>query len=263
MKDKEFVEETLDFSKKLNLDLLKESHVFEQVSSTNKKAKELAKKNVPDGTIIISKTQDNGRGRFNRVWISPEGGVYFSIILKPKNKDEKLTLLPLVAALSVYNTIYSLCDLDVKIKWPNDVIINGKKISGILIESESKNNSLDFVVIGIGFNLNVDVDIFPEEYNATSLSYEIGINLDYYDFLKKLLFTLDKYYSLFINEDYDTILNEWRKNSDTIGKNVVINLKDKKISGRAVDIDENGFLIILDEYGNKTKITSGDCFYIK
>lgn len=263
MKDKTYIEETQDFSKTLDIDIVDKFVAFDEISSTNLKAKELAQKNAKHGTIVISQIQKKGRGRFDRVWESPEGGLYFSIVLKPECKPDKATLLPLIGALSVCKTITSFSDLYVKIKWPNDVLINGKKASGILLESESDRNGLKYVILGIGINLNTDLSHLSEELHSvsTSISYEIGIKLNYYDFLKKLLVNLDKYYTLFDENKYDAIIKEWKENSDTLGRKVTIDTSTEKITGTAYDIDESGFLIIKTDDGNIKKITSGNCIY--
>ena len=263
MKEENFVEKTLNFSKNLDVDLIKDFVVFDDISSTNLKAKELAQEGKTEGTVVISKTQNKGRGRFDRVWESPEGGLYLSIILRPRCQPDKITLLPLLAALSVCKTITSVCDLYVKIKWPNDVLINGKKVCGILLESESNKDGLDYVVLGFGINLNVEVDALPNGFNATSISREIGIKLDYYVFLKKLLLNLSEIYTFFIEKKYAILLKEWKVNSDTIGKQVCIDTPSGKINGKAVDIDQSGFLVVVTDSGEHKKITSGDCFYIK
>lgn len=263
MNEENYIEETKNFAKKLDINLASKFVVFNKISSTNIKAKELAQKNAKHGTIVISKVQKKGRGRFDRLWQSPEGGLYFSIILKPQCEPNRATLLPLIGALSVCNTIRSISDLYVKIKWPNDILINGKKISGILLESESDKGRLKYVIIGIGINLNTDLSNLSEELHlaSTSISYEIGIKLNYYDFLKKLLTNLDKYYTMFDKNKYDAIIKEWKNNSNTLGQKVTIDASSEKITGTAFDIDESGFLIIKTEEGDIKKITSGDCIY--
>lgn len=261
MNENNFIEQTRDFSKHLYIELVKQFFVFEEIPSTNAKAKDLARAGKVEGTIVLSQIQKKGRGRFDRVWESPEGGLYFSILLRPKCKPEKATLLPLLAALSVCKTITSICDLNVTIKWPNDVQINGKKVSGILLESEANNKGLDYVVLGIGINLNTDIDLLPEEVNATSIANEIGIKLDYYVFLKKVLLNLDKYYTLFNEKKYESILQEWKKHSDTIGRKIRIELSNENIDGTASDVDESGFLIVKTDAGDIKKITSGNCLY--
>jgi len=264
MREITFVEKISDFSKTLDIDIVSRFVAFEEISSTNFKAKELALKNEEHGTIVISQVQKKGRGRFERTWESPEGGLYFSIILKPKIETLKATLLPLIGALSVCNTISSIADLYVKIKWPNDVLINGKKVCGILLESESEKNNLKYVILGIGINLNTDMSILSPDIKliSTSISNEIGIKLNYFDFLNKLLINLDKYYKMFVEEKFESIIKEWKNNSDTIGKKVVIDTSTEKISGTAIDVDESGFLIVKTDVGEIKKITSGDCIYL-
>ncbi len=265
MKYEKFLERTQDLSKKLDLRIVKKIIVFDEISSTNEKAKKLALEDEDEGTIIISKTQKKGRGRFNRKWESPDGGLYLSIILKPDITPDKTTILPLMTALAVSKAITSCYKLQTKIKWPNDVRINGKKVAGILLESEHAGNQLKYVVLGIGINLNNKPDSFPSELknSTTSLSFELTSKVDYYKFLENLLIILDKYYSMFLNGAFNMILNEWRINSDTLDKKVIIETSSDKIKGKAIDIDQSGFLIVATESGETKKITSGDCIYFK
>ena len=260
-----YVENTTGFCKNLNIDLVKNVFIFNQISSTNIKAKDLAQHGEQEGTIVISRTQTKGRGRFDRKWESPRGGLYSSIILRPKIKPDKTTLLTMVGSLSVCKTINSLYGLSSTIKWPNDVMINRKKVAGILLEAELDNDKVDYVVLGIGLNLNTNLDLLPPElrYNSTSIFNELNQTVDHHSFLKHLFMTLNEHYSKFINQDINSILSEWKKQSDTIGRNVRILTSSEKIIGKAFDIDESGFLIITTNLGEQKKITSGDCFYIE
>lgn len=262
MNNKSFVEETNCFSKKLTNSFFKKIFVFDEIDSTNNKAKELALKNEPEGTLVLSKIQKKGRGRFDHIWRSPEGGLYLSIILRPTCKPEKTTLLTFLASLAVSETIkeYGLLPY---IKWPNDVIIKNKKVSGILIELEAKNKKVDFVIIGIGINLNTDVSVFSKNFISTSISAELGHDVDFYSFLQFLLKNFEKYYLLFFKERYNEIINFWKEKSDTIGKEVKIINFNSEITGRVVDVDESGFLIIKTSSGQIKKITSGDCVYLR
>ncbi len=265
MNSNTYVENTTDFCRKLNIDLVKNVFVFDELSSTNIKAKELARHGEQKGTIVISKVQTKGRGRFDRKWESPEGGLYFSIILRPQVEPDKTTLLTLIAAISICEVINSLYDISSTVKWPNDVRINGKKVAGILLESESNGNKLDFVILGIGVNLNIHINqLSPElKSTSTSISHEFNRFVDHYAFLKHLLLTLDKYYAVFLNHDINSILSEWKKHSDTLDKNVRIVTSSDEIVGKASDIDESGFLIVIADSGEHKKVTSGDCFYIE
>jgi BirA family biotin operon repressor/biotin-[acetyl-CoA-carboxylase] ligase len=144
-------------------------------------------------------------------------------------------------------------------------MINGKKVAGILLEVELDDNKIDFVVMGIGINLNTDLNLLPSElrHNSTSIFNELNQTVDYCAFLKHLFLRLDEDYSKFINQDINSILSEWKKHSNTIGKNVRISTSSEEIIGKASDIDESGFLIITTDSGEQKKIKSGDCFYIK
>jgi len=244
-------------------DFVKKAIMFDEVSSTNSKARELALKGEDEGTIVVAKKQNKGRGRFDRVWFSPEGGLYLSVILRPNIPPDKTTLFPLIAALAVSKTI-NYFGLSSKIKWPNDVRINNRKVAGILLESETDENQLKFLVLGIGVNLNIDIEQFPKELKeiSTSLSQELNKNVNYQDFLDKLTSFLAMYYKMFLNKDFDKILEEWRKLSDTIGRKVRIVTSSGEIIGKVTDVDESGFLIVITISGEHKKIMSGDCLYL-
>lgn len=262
MKDNAFIKKTLDFSKSLDIDLVKKVIVFDKTPSTNSKAKELAGKQ--EGTVVIARVQKKGKGRLDRVWESPEGGVYLSIILRPDCALDKTTLISLTAAITVSKTISSY-GASARVKWPNDVLIGRKKIAGILLESEVHENRVEYVVLGIGINLNTDLNLLSEEIRltSTSLSKEIGTSVDYHNFIKKLLLNLDEYYKLFLNKKYDYIIKEWKNQSDTIGRKVEIITPSEQIRGRVSNVDQSGFLIVIGESGERKKVVSGDCIYIE
>ncbi|MBN2066015.1 MAG: biotin--[acetyl-CoA-carboxylase] ligase [Candidatus Thermoplasmatota archaeon] len=261
MSETSFVEQTKTFFQELDVPMVQKPLVFDSLSSTNAKAKELAQQGAQEGTVILSRTQEQGRGRFDRTWTSPEGGIYFSIILRPTCKPEQATLLTFVGALAVWKTIDDFCDLAPSIKWPNDVRIRDKKVSGVLLESESDSAGMKYVVLGIGINLNMDIDVLSKSFHATSLSYELGINLDYYRFLKEVLTNLHSYYAHFTLGDHAWLLQEWKLHSDTFGKKVRVESSAKTIEGIASDVDESGFLLVTTKTGEVKKVTSGDCIY--
>ncbi len=262
MNEHTFKEKILVFSKSINIDLIKKFVVFDEISSTNIKAKELAQDDGAEGTVVIARMQKSGRGRFDRVWESPDGGLYLSIILKPDVSPDKTTLLPLVAALAVSTTIRKY-GLSAAIKWPNDVRVNKKKIAGILLESDVYKNQLRHVILGIGVNLNIDVNLFSKELKdaVTSLSHELHVTVDYHKFLEDMLSALDIYYTMFINGEFDCIIFEWKKRSDTIDRRVKIVTSSDEILGKAYDVDKSGFLLVITDSGEHKKIMSGDCLY--
>jgi BirA family biotin operon repressor/biotin-[acetyl-CoA-carboxylase] ligase len=264
MNSSHFVKKTLKFFNTINLDFIKKMYVYDNISSTNRKAKEFAQKGVEEGTIVIAKYQIKGRGRFDRVWESPEGGMYLSIILRPSCSPDKTTILPLLSSLVVSETI-NMYTLSSNIKWPNDVFVHEKKIAGILLESEVIKNKVQYVILGIGINLNTDIRRLSKEIKvrSTSVSEELGICIDYYLFLKHLLNNFNKYYKIFCKEDYTTIITNWKLLSDTIGKRITIKTINKQVTGKAIDIDQSGFLILKINHEKFKKITNGDCIYIE
>jgi BirA family biotin operon repressor/biotin-[acetyl-CoA-carboxylase] ligase len=262
MKETLFVKKTLEFSKNLHIDLVKKLFVFDEVDSTNRIAKELALANAEEGTIVISRTQHHGRGRFDRIWQSPEGGVYLSIILRPRKSTQKISLLPFVAALAITKTI-NLYGLNASIKWPNDTLVNGKKIAGILLESEIKEETIIYVVVGIGINLNIDIkDLSPDiQPKSTSIRHELGSPVDYHEFLRTFFIQFEKTYYLFVENLFERIIDEWKIHTDTLGKTIQVQTSTGTLQGIAFDIDPLGFLLLRTENGEIKKILSGDCLY--
>jgi BirA family transcriptional regulator, biotin operon repressor / biotin---[acetyl-CoA-carboxylase] ligase len=248
------------FSSQIPIGFVKKSIFFDELDSTNLKAKELAAHGEHEGTIVIAGRQNKGRGRFDRTWESPEGGLYLSIILRPKVVPEKVTLLPILSAVAVVKVVSSL-GLAGKIKWPNDVHCKGKKIAGILLESEIRNKHLDFVIVGIGLNANTQKFSSQLTSTATSIANELHHSVDEMSILKELVIQFDQYYTFFLEERYDVILQDWKNNSDTLGKKIQISTASEIICGDAIDIDSSGFLLVRLENGSIKKITSGDCGY--
>jgi len=182
---------------KLHTDFIgQEIYHFAEVTSTNDVAKELAIKGAKEGTIVIAETQSRGRGRRGRKWISPEGGIWFSIILRLKIDPEDIFRLTLMAAAVVAKVINDMFTLKAEVKWPNDVMIGGKKVCGVLTEMVTKGGIVDFVVVGVGINANIDVDSFSEPLRKflTSLKEELKEDIDRERLLRALLEELEKRY---------------------------------------------------------------------
>jgi BirA family biotin operon repressor/biotin-[acetyl-CoA-carboxylase] ligase len=262
MKETLFVKKTVEFSKNLHMDLVKKLFIFDEVDSTNRIAKELALAGAEEGTVVIARTQYHGRGRFDRIWQSPEGGVYLSIILRPRKSTQKISLLPFVAALAIARTI-NLYSLNSTIKWPNDALVNGKKIAGILLESEIKGHEVIYVVVGIGLNLNIDrKDLSPDiQPRSTSMFHELGAPVDYHEFLRTFFIQFEKAYFLFVENQFERIIDEWKNHTDTLGKTIRVHTSTGTLQGIAFDIDPLGFLLLRTENGEIKKILSGDCQY--
>jgi len=262
MKERAFVKKTRNFSKKLHIPVVKNLLVFDELDSTNSTAKDLAHYGAEEGTIVIARTQNQGRGRFDRIWQSPEGGIYLSFILRPRISAEKTSLLPFVAALALTKTIESY-GLHATIKWPNDVRVNGKKIAGILLESEVIGDTINYVVVGIGMNLNIEITHFSTDIQprSTSMIHELGNPVDYHEFLRAFFIQFWSFYKLFIEQQYDRIIDEWKNHTDTLGKTIRVQTATETLQGIASDIDQSGFLLLRTESGETKKIMSGDCLY--
>ncbi len=260
MNESAFVKKTTALLK--TLDFVKKPYVCDVVDSTNATARDLAETGSPEGTVVIAQTQLKGRGRFERSWESPEGGLYLSLILRPNIPPEKTSLLPLVTALAVAKTIRSY-RVFATIKWPNDVRVNGRKIAGILLESEGRGQRLEYVVVGIGINLSVDLEELSVETQkkSASLHHELHKIIDYHEFLRSFISDFEQSYKDFIRKRYSELIIEWKTLSDTIGKTVRVKTMTGDIEGTAVDIDPSGFLLLRTSTGETKKILSGDCLY--
>lgn len=233
---------------------------FRELTSTNDVAKELALRGVKEGTVILAETQIGGRGRLERKWISPEGGLWFSIVLRPTIPSKHAPKLTLMASVAVARTINKLSPVGAGIKWPNDVLINQKKVCGILTEAEFKGETLDFVVVGIGINANFDLNALPRYIRdySTTLRKESGEEIDRETLLCRLLEKTESYYALFKERKFGAILKEWRSLTNFLGSYVKIVSGEEKIEGMALNIDEDGALMLRLNDKTLRKVTAGD-----
>ncbi len=235
---------------------------FDSVTSTNEVLKELAHEGVEPGTVVVGTIQTEGRGRLERAWESPEGGLWLSVLLdaSPEIFENKFGLIPLMTGCAVASAI-STTGLEARVKWPNDVLIDGKKVCGILGEM-LKVREMQLAVVGIGLNVNNPVQ---EGYEfspvSTSMTEELGKNVNLEELEYVLLCELDSRNALLGAEKFDEILGEWRSLSDTLGRRVLITSLDEKIEGIVKDIDENGSLI-LDVEGREKTVLAGDCQHL-
>lgn len=241
---------------------------FEEIESTNDIAKRLASKSK-EGTVIIAEMQTKGKGRGNREWISPRGGVWMSVILKPKIPPSSLPILSIIFGLAVCKVIRSF-GLNAKIKWPNDVIIctassgREKKVAGVLAELDSYEGS-NFVIVGIGIDANVDLKDFPEDFrgNVTSLKRELGKEVEKQNLIQSILKEMDGVYNSFKSGSLSSLLQECKELSSIIGKSVKVHTETEIIKGDAIDIDKNGALIIKLEDGSCKKVIAGEVYGIR
>jgi BirA family biotin operon repressor/biotin-[acetyl-CoA-carboxylase] ligase len=237
----------------------KEIRYFDETGSTNDIAKELARKDASEGLLVLAETQTSGRGRLGRIWQSPPGGIWLSLMLRPKLTPQEAPKLTFVGAIAVATAIRNL-GLDAKIKWPNDVLVNSRKICGILTEMEAEMDVLHYVVVGIGINANFDRNNLPEDIQqtATTLKSELNSTISRNAFISQLLNEFEQSYLLFLEKGFPPILNEWKKLSCILGEAVHVYIGDKIIDGTAIDVDQSGALMLKLDNGSIEKIFSGD-----
>ncbi len=241
----------------------KNIHYFKETESTNILARDMAG-SVDEGTLVIAESQTGGRGRMGRKWISPEGGIWLSVVLKPRMQPLHAPRITLLAGVAVTKTIRSY-KLPAKIKWPNDVLINGKKVCGILTEIGAEMDSIQYVVVGVGIDANVDTETFPEDFrdSSTSLKNELGHDIDRVEFVQRLLSELEFLYLKFQKEGFLSIMEEWRSMSATIGEWVKITTQTRAIYGEAIGVDSEGALILETGEGKLEKIVAGNCEHLR
>ncbi|MDD5505202.1 MAG: biotin--[acetyl-CoA-carboxylase] ligase [Candidatus Omnitrophica bacterium] len=237
-------------------------HYFDYLSSTMDLAMQLGIQEAPHGTLVLAESQTKGRGRLGRNWFSPKyKGIYFSLILRPEIPPSASPVLTLLAAVSICEAIKKVVGLDAQIKWPNDIFICNKKVSGILTEMNAEVDKVNFVVIGIGLNVNNDKKSLIAQ--ATSLKEQAGQPVSRLLLLQELLRRIEKNYSLLEARGGQGIIDKWRIFSLTLGRRVKVYCQDKHIEGQAVDIDQDGALLIRKDSGLMQKVFSGDVMHCR
>jgi BirA family biotin operon repressor/biotin-[acetyl-CoA-carboxylase] ligase len=234
-------------------------HYFETLDSTNNYAKELAAREAPEGTLVIAETQTGGRGRLGREWNSPAGvGLYVSVVLRPLLPPMELPQITLTTAVAVVRAVRRVTMVAPGIKWPNDLLMHGKKLGGILTEMETESDRIRHVVIGLGLNIN-NPD-FPSELagTATSLAQELGGSFSRVDLLRAWLEEFEDLYESFLNQGFPQILEEWKRSAVTLGRMVTVRQGPREISGKAVDVAPDGALLLQTPGGEMVRVTSGE-----
>ena len=239
----------------------KEYFYYREIDSTNKRARTLATEGYPEGTVVVAEKQTDGRGRRGRNWYSPSNqGIYVSIILRPVFPLKQLSRVSLLTAVAVAEALEQELNLQPSIKWPNDILIDGKKIAGILSEAVTDMDSIEYIVIGIGLNINNPPQDFPADLRtpATSALAENDHPGSRIKVLRRLLLSLEKHYNLLQSGDFAHTLEIARRLSLVIGQEVRLEESNIFISGLAIDIDDSGFLLVQDQTGSIHTIMSGE-----
>ncbi|AGF54874.1 BirA family biotin operon repressor/biotin-[acetyl-CoA-carboxylase] ligase [Clostridium saccharoperbutylacetonicum] len=233
---------------------------FTEIDSTNIKAKELAQQNVETGSLIVAEKQTLGSGRFNREWVSPNGGLWFTLVLRPNISPMEAPKITQIAAASVYKTLKDL-NIDVNIKWPNDIHLNGKKLCGILAEMKCDMDSVHYLVLGIGMNININRDDFNDDTNsiATSLKIEFNKQFSRTEILSSFLNHFEKLYLRFVNHlDLSETISICRNNSNILGKQAKLITYNKEEIVTCVSLSDAGDLIVKDSQGNEKAVLTGE-----
>lgn len=235
-------------------------HCFETIDSTNNYAKKLALDGAEEGTIVLSDEQTGGRGRLGRTWVSPAGtSICMSMILRPPIYPNEAAKITEITAAAVANAISKVTKLQAGIKWPNDIIINSKKVCGILTEMSAELNNINYVIVGMGINANIDE--FPDDVKsvATSLKKTIGAEVSRKKLVINIVKEFEKLYYDFINTgDLNKAVEVCKKRSVILGKTIKVINKNETIIAKAIDINENGELVIKKNDGEIINIISGE-----
>jgi len=240
---------------------------YVRVTSTQDKAKKFAQKGLAEGTVVIAEIQTQGKGRLGRKWVSPKGGIWLSVILRPEITPMEVPKTTMIGSLAVAKAIAELFRLEVKLKWPNDVLIRHipgiefKKVCGVLTEAVSGIGRVNYVITGLGINVNNRIPPALRDA-AISLKEATGRNLSRQKLLRKVLEEFDKYYWDFKRQGMGPILKECKALSAVLDREVRIECADEIVEGKALDIDEYGALVVETEEGKK-RVVAGDVTIVK
>ncbi|UCF57322.1 MAG: biotin--[acetyl-CoA-carboxylase] ligase [Deltaproteobacteria bacterium] len=247
--------------KKLGPSLFAKNFVFHRsLHSTNTVAKELASQGAPEGTIVLAEEQRAGRGRMDRRWLS-QGylNLLFSILLRPPMPPDQVFVLTMILALATIKGVGEISGLKPMIKWPNDLYVHPKKLGGILTEFSAKGKGVEYVVLGLGLNVNWSPDDDEEISNpTTSILAETGLKVSRNDLLIGILKPFETYYRKVLAGEIEDFCKRWNEYSILIGNDVEIESGEETVRGKVLRIDRDGALIIKDDEGKEQKIVSGD-----
>ena len=241
----------------------KRVYYFEEIDSTQNFAEQIALDGKENGTIVIAEKQTAGKGRLDRKWTSPKGGIWFSLIIHPKFDVSTSTLVPIAGAVALAKAIKNTLNIDVSVKWPNDITLNGKKVAGMLVDASFQANNIDYLILGIGINFDIDAKKIEKRLSKSANFYGVNSLRKKDDstppkiLLREFLVQFEKILIQLNKGEKAKIVKEWTKKADKIGKRISINTSDGKISGVAQGIDNDGALKLKTSKGIK-KIFVGD-----
>lgn len=244
----------------------KKVHAFSLTDSTNTKAFELALHGAPEGTVFVAEGQRKGKGRLGRKWESPKGvNIYTSIVLRPRIIPSSASQMTLLAAVASARAIEKSTKILPDIKWPNDLLIRGRKVAGILMEIDSEADMVNFIVLGIGIDVNMDMDSLPDDVAkvATSLKNETGRAFERVPLIQELFRQLEKWYEIFKADGFGPIITEWERLSIMAGKHVRVSFLKETKEGVALGLDTDGALLLRLPTGKIERVVAGDVTMIR
>jgi BirA family transcriptional regulator, biotin operon repressor / biotin---[acetyl-CoA-carboxylase] ligase len=244
----------------------KKIHTFCAIDSTNSCARQLAEQGAQEGEIVIAESQTHGRGRLGRLWVSPPYlNLYFSVVLRPQLPPMHAPQITLMAAVALADTVGAFIPVAPVIKWPNDLLVGGKKLAGILAESSCDSERIEFVILGIGVNLNYPAALMPEiiRQRATSIVTLTQGNVNREAFVRRLIQDLDRCYGELEEAGFDALATRWETRFGLRGKKVRVEMTDRILIGKATGIDRDGALLLEDEWGARQRVVAGDVIPIE
>jgi len=235
--------------------------VFQETASTNDVVEKLARDGAPEGVAVFAEAQTKGRGRLGRKWVSPgRKGLWFSVLLRPALHPQEATQLTILSATALRRALHKAGGLAPRIKWPNDLLLNGRKVAGILTEMSAEPDRIRHITLGIGVNLNQTEGDFPAELRsvATSMRREAGRELARPEVAAAALAELDADYERLRTGRFAEVADEWEAHCDTVGREVTVQMGDRRVRGRAEALDDDGALLVRTEHGHLERIIGGD-----
>jgi BirA family biotin operon repressor/biotin-[acetyl-CoA-carboxylase] ligase len=237
-----------------------------QIASTNDRARELAHLGYGEGTLVVAESQQAGRGRLGRSWASPPGGgVYFSLILRPRALPSAAPGITLLAGVAACDAVRAVSGAEPRIKWPNDLLIGSRKVAGILTEMEADRGRIHHVVLGIGINANTRPAEFPPDLvdRATSLLTETSTPVCRAELLGRVILEIENRYDAFLRGQFQSVLEAWRSRSATLGREVRVEAGGRTVVGEAQDVDLDGALLVRGENGVVHRVSFGEVTHLR
>lgn len=241
-------------------------HYYNDIESTNDVAFSLGIAGTPEGAVVIADSQRKGKGRFQRLWYSPPAvNIYTSIILRPEIRLANASQIPIFAGVAVAEVVEQYCPGSIRLKWPNDILLDGKKLSGILSQLKTKGNKVDFIVLGIGINVNMKYEQLPEDIrdDAISLSMKTGAQVSRQELLFSVYENLEKWYKKLMLDGFEAVKAKWLSLSFMTGENVKVSFLGETFRGVVKGIDDSGSLMIRNDNNEIILVSAGEATILK